>query len=87
MKDERPAQAPEGSPPQINGTAASEEEPPGPAREVDNGQSAEEYERLLLQRLRASDSHALDELVDELGSEVDAWSIEAGRRTLERSEW
>jgi predicted transcriptional regulator len=30
---------------------------------------------------------ALDELVDELGSEVDAWSIEAGRRTLERSEW
>jgi predicted transcriptional regulator len=32
-------------------------------------------------------TNALDELVGELGSEVDAWSIEAGRRTLERSEW
>jgi RNA polymerase sigma-70 factor, ECF subfamily len=49
---------------QINGTAASEDESAGPAREVGNGQSAEEYERLLLQRLRASDSQALDELVD-----------------------
>jgi predicted transcriptional regulator len=30
---------------------------------------------------------ALDELIDELGPEPDAWSAEAGRQALERSEW
>ncbi len=30
---------------------------------------------------------SLDQLVDELGSEIDNWAIEAGRRALELSEW
>ena len=30
---------------------------------------------------------ALDELVDELGGELDEWGAEAGRSALERSEW
>jgi metal-responsive CopG/Arc/MetJ family transcriptional regulator len=30
---------------------------------------------------------ALDEVVADVGGTVDAWSAEAGRRALERSEW
>jgi predicted transcriptional regulator len=30
---------------------------------------------------------ALDEVVAELGGDVDGWTAEAGRRALERSEW
>jgi predicted transcriptional regulator len=30
---------------------------------------------------------SLDEVVAELGSPVDRWAAEAGRRALERSEW
>jgi len=30
---------------------------------------------------------ALDELIDELGSGIDDWAAEAGRRALERIEW
>ncbi len=30
---------------------------------------------------------ALDKIADALGSESDAWLAEAGRRTLNRSEW
>ena len=32
-------------------------------------------------------TRSLDELVDQLGSDVDDWTAEAGRRALERSEW
>jgi predicted transcriptional regulator len=32
-------------------------------------------------------TNALDELAEELESERGAWSAEAGRRALERSEW
>jgi predicted transcriptional regulator len=41
----------------------------------------------VLRREPSSVTSALDELVEELGPEVDAWSTEAGRRALERSEW
>jgi predicted transcriptional regulator len=41
----------------------------------------------VLRREPRSVTNALDELVEELGPEVDAWSAEAGRRALERSEW
>lgn len=30
---------------------------------------------------------ALDQVVDDIGPESDGWSVEAGRRALERSEW
>jgi predicted transcriptional regulator len=30
---------------------------------------------------------ALDDVMNELGSAPDAWSVEAGRAALERSEW
>jgi predicted transcriptional regulator len=32
-------------------------------------------------------TEALDELVDDIGPAVDEWVVEAGRTTLERSEW
>ena len=41
----------------------------------------------LLRREPRSVTTALDLLVDELGPEPDAWTAEAGRRALERSEW
>ena len=52
---------------------------------------SELYRDALTEYLRRHDPHAitsaLDEAVDELGSEHDAWPAEAGRRALERSEW
>lgn len=59
MKDLRSTAESEGSPAQPSGTGRDERDP----RAVRCRQSAEEYERHLLRRLRASDSEALDELV------------------------
>jgi predicted transcriptional regulator len=41
----------------------------------------------VLRREPGAITRALDELAEELGMEPDAWLAEAGRRTLERSEW
>lgn len=32
-------------------------------------------------------TNALDEVVDDVGSETDPWAVEAVRQALERSEW
>jgi predicted transcriptional regulator len=41
----------------------------------------------LARREPAAVTSALDELVEELGDELDAWLTEAGRNRLERNEW
>jgi predicted DNA-binding protein len=41
----------------------------------------------VLRREPSSVTGALDELVEELGPEVDPWRVEAARRALERTEW
>jgi metal-responsive CopG/Arc/MetJ family transcriptional regulator len=41
----------------------------------------------LARREPATVTGSLNELVDELGTGIDAWTSEAGRRTVERSEW
>ena len=41
----------------------------------------------VLRRDPRSVTSALDELDDDLLSERDPWLVEAGRRTIERSEW
>jgi len=41
----------------------------------------------LLRRDEQSITDSLNEVVDEVGTEVDPWLAEASRQTLERSEW
>ena len=41
----------------------------------------------LLRRDEQSITDSLNEVVDEVGAEVDPWLAEASRQTLERSEW
>lgn len=41
----------------------------------------------LLRRDLGGITQAMDEVLAEIGSEPDGWLTEAGRRTLERSEW
>ncbi|MGH3065746.1 MAG: ribbon-helix-helix protein, CopG family [Gaiellaceae bacterium] len=41
----------------------------------------------LSRREQRAVTSALDELADEFAGGADAWSAEAARRTLERSEW
>ena len=41
----------------------------------------------LARREPAAVTVALDHTVDEVGTEVDAWTAEAGRAALEHSEW
>jgi predicted transcriptional regulator len=49
------------------------------------------YREALAEYLRRRDSSAItssyNEVIDAVGSEVDPWVAEVGRRALERSEW
>jgi predicted transcriptional regulator len=41
----------------------------------------------LARRETSAVTAALDELVEEVGRDVDGWTVEASRAALERSEW